>query len=116
MTLIIESSTPNNKSSQQQITAFDFKLNDAVYVSRPQQKQDQLEGVIQYLGSTRFAAGQWVGIRLTGSSAGSGDSDGIVCGERYFSCSKENSGIFVRPDRLTKRILTRLEELRLRRE
>ena len=75
-----------------------------------------LEGVVAYLGPTDFAGGDWVGVRLTGtSSRGRGRNDGRVKGKRYFVCD-EKCGMFVRRSAISKRTLTRIEELRLRRE
>lgn len=48
-------------------------------------------GVVHYLGSTHFSAGQWCGIVLDEPC---GKNDGCVKGVRYFSCA-ENYGIFV---------------------
>lgn len=75
-----------------------------------------LEGVVADLGPTAFAGGDWVGVRLTGtSSRGRGRNDGKVKGKRYFVCDKK-CGMFVRRSAITKRSLNRIEELRLRRE
>lgn len=52
-------------------------------------------GVIRFLGSTKFAAGEWIGIEL---DAGAGKNDGSLQGVRYFLCQKQgNCGVFVRP-------------------
>jgi len=51
------------------------------------------EGVIRFLGETKFSSGNWVGIELLESV---GRNDGTVFGVQYFSCS-QNHGIFVRP-------------------
>jgi dynactin 1 len=91
----------------------DSSVNDPVHVSR---EGRQLEGVIAYLGSVSFSAGDdWVGIRLTGSSVGLGKNDGSVQGNQYFDCPPQ-CGLFVKKSAVTGRELTRLEELRLRRE
>jgi hypothetical protein len=90
-----------------------LQLNDAVHVTRDVR---QLEGVISFLGSVSFADGDdWVGVRLTGASIGMGKNDGSVQDASYFMCP-QNCGMFVRQAAVTKRSLTRLEELRLRRE
>ena len=90
-----------------------LRKNDPVYVERENQ---QLEGVVAYVGAVKFASGHdWVGIRLTGSSAGMGKNDGTVKGERYFATDR-NCGVFVRRSHVSRRTLTRLEELRLKRE
>eukprot|EP00750_Incisomonas_marina_P031350 INCI8023.1.p1 GENE.INCI8023.1~~INCI8023.1.p1 ORF type:complete len:556 (+),score=89.12 INCI8023.1:172-1839(+) len=49
--------------------------------------------VVQFEGKTRFAKGEWVGVRLT---CATGKNDGAVQGQRYFQC-RENHGVFVRP-------------------
>lgn len=98
-----------------------FALNDAVSVQR--EGEIPLEGVVAYIGDTvPFAAAQadgskeeWLGVRLTGSSVGLGKNDGSVQGERFFTCPPL-CGIFVRPEQVTKRTMTRLEALRLKRE
>ena len=91
----------------------DYTLNDPVHVERDSQ---QLEGLIAYIGLVQFSdSSDWVGVRLTGASVGLGKNDGSVKGERYFQCGP-NNGVFVRSSNLTKRTLTRLEELRLKRE
>jgi dynactin 1 len=90
-----------------------FTKDEAVYVDRD---NGRLEGVLAYIGPVEFSAGtDWVGIRLTGSCAGKGMNNGSVKGKQYFECP-ENCGIFVREATVTKRNLTKLEELRLRRE
>lgn len=60
------------------------------------QSYQYYSGIVCYLGSVLFAAGDdWVGIRLTGDSAGKGKNDGAVQGMRYFA-APPNSGLFVR--------------------
>lgn len=57
-------------------------------------------GIIAYTGSVSFADGDdWVGIRLTGNSAGKGRNDGSVQAIRYFS-APPFSGLFVRTSAL----------------
>ena len=91
----------------------DFQVNDPVHVNR---ENRQLEGVVAFVGSVSFAEGDdWVGVRLTGSSVGLGKNDGNVQGEQYFECPPQ-SGLFIKKNSVSKRTLTRLEELRLRRE
>jgi dynactin 1 len=91
----------------------DFDLNDPVHVNR---ENRQLEGVVAFAGGVHFAEGEdWVGVRLTGSSVGLGKNDGSVQGTQYFECPP-HSGLFVKNTAVSKRKLTRLEELRLRRE
>ena len=91
-----------------------LEIDDPVFV---QVGSNQLEGVVAYLGSVDFAEGtDWVGVRLTGSSVGKGKNNGDVQGRRYFEVSDENGGVFVKQKSVAKRVLTRLEELRLKRE
>jgi hypothetical protein len=59
--------------------------------SSPKKRSETLEGVVSYLGSVQFApGGDWVGIRLTGSSVGKGKNDGIVKGTHYFDCEEKD--------------------------
>ena len=93
--------------------AEDFQVNEPVMVFRDSRL---LEGVVAFTGKVDFAEGlDWVGVRLTGSAVGQGKNDGSVQGKSYFS-APPNSGLFVRKTHVRKRQLTRLEELRLRRE
>jgi len=91
-----------------------FALEDPVHVLVGGQ---QLEGIIAYLGPVKFAEGNdWVGVRLTGKSVGKGKNDGSVRGERYFDTGDAmDSGVFVKKKTVSRRTLTRLEELRLKR-
>lgn len=50
-------------------------------------------GTVKFLGSTDFAAGEWLGIELDDKA---GKNDGSVKGKQYFTCKAEH-GIFVRP-------------------
>ena len=94
--------------------ADNFQINDPVLVVR--KNNLQLEGVIAFLGPVSFAQGDdWVGVRLTGSSVGLGRNDGSVHGQQYFECPPQ-SGLFVKKAAVTLRTLSRLEDLRLRRE
>ena len=93
-----------------------FIINDPVEI---QQKSSSppLHGVVAFLGPVSFTEGDdWVGVRLTGDSVGRGKNDGSVKGIQYFDNCGENGGMFVKKGVLTKRKLTRLEELRLKRE
>ena len=91
----------------------EYAVNDPVHVNR---ENRQLEGVVAFVGTVSFAEGSdWVGVRLTGSSVGLGKNDGSVQGKQYFDCPPQ-SGLFVKKQAVSKRKLTRLEELRLRRE
>ncbi|CEP20793.1 Dynactin, 150 kDa isoform AltName: Full=150 kDa dynein-associated polypeptide; AltName: Full=DAP-150; Short=DP-150; AltName: Full=p150-glued [Cyberlindnera jadinii] len=57
-----------------------------------------LEGVVRFVGETRFAPGLWVGVELTTRN---GKNDGSVKGDRYFTCEKDH-GIFVRESMLSR--------------
>jgi len=92
-----------------------FVLNDPVKV---QQKAPNtpLLGIIAYLGEVSFSEeSDWVGIRLVNASVGRGKNDGSIKGQRYFKCA-ENGGVFVRQAVVQKWNMTKLEELRLKRE
>ena len=91
-----------------------LKVNDPVHVERD--SQPKLEGVVAYVGPVKFAEGDdWVGVQLTGSSVGQGKNDGTVQGEQYFSCGP-GCGVFVRAVHVIPRTLSRLEEVRLKKE
>lgn len=93
----------------------EFNINDAVVIE--QKSSSPLHGIVAFLGPVSFAEGNdWVGIRLTGDSVGRGKNDGSVKGVQYFDNCKPNGGMFVKKAVLKKRKLTRLEELRLKRE
>eukprot|EP00531_Pseudo-nitzschia_arenysensis_P017578 CAMPEP_0116129902 /NCGR_PEP_ID=MMETSP0329-20121206/8172_1 /TAXON_ID=697910 /ORGANISM="Pseudo-nitzschia arenysensis, Strain B593" /LENGTH=1359 /DNA_ID=CAMNT_0003624201 /DNA_START=224 /DNA_END=4303 /DNA_ORIENTATION=+ len=100
-----------------------LELNDPVHVNKSTGStpvkaggKATLEGVVAFLGPVEFNSdADWVGVRLTGSSVGLGKNDGTVKGKRYFSCPA-GCGIFVKASAVSKRQLSRLEELRLRRE
>uniref|UniRef100_A0A8D3B403 CAP-Gly domain containing linker protein 1 n=1 Tax=Scophthalmus maximus TaxID=52904 RepID=A0A8D3B403_SCOMX len=54
--------------------------------------------IIQFLGETQFAPGQWAGIVLDEPI---GKNDGSVAGVRYFQCESLR-GIFTRPSKLSR--------------
>ncbi|XP_030919645.1 CAP-Gly domain-containing linker protein 2 isoform X1 [Geospiza fortis] len=70
----------------------DFVLGERVWVNGVK------PGVIQYLGETQFAPGQWAGVVLDDPV---GKNDGSVGGVRYFEC-QPLQGIFTRPSKLTR--------------
>ena len=79
-----------------------YNVNDPVSVILSNKKH---EGVVAFIDDDRY------GIRLTGSSVGAGVHDG----EGKFP-APPNSGVWAKASDLAPRKLTRLEELRLRRE
>eukprot|EP00578_Thalassiosira_sp_NH16_P015341 CAMPEP_0181120338 /NCGR_PEP_ID=MMETSP1071-20121207/24103_1 /TAXON_ID=35127 /ORGANISM="Thalassiosira sp., Strain NH16" /LENGTH=170 /DNA_ID=CAMNT_0023204987 /DNA_START=83 /DNA_END=592 /DNA_ORIENTATION=+ len=100
-----------------------LSLNDPVSVDNQTGSGPVLEGIVAHLGPVKFAPGlDWIGIRLTGSSAGRGKNDGSVKGARYFdaggggSSADDKNGMFARRANVRRRRLSKLEELRLRRE
>ncbi|XP_073807745.1 CAP-Gly domain-containing linker protein 1 isoform X4 [Danio rerio] len=68
-----------------------FKVGDRVWVN------GNKPGVVQFLGETQFAPGQWAGIVLDEPI---GKNDGSVSGVRYFQCEALR-GIFTRPSKLS---------------
>ncbi|KAL3821819.1 hypothetical protein ACHAXA_003321 [Cyclostephanos tholiformis] len=81
-----------------------------------------LEGIVAHLGPVQFAPGDdWIGIRLTGPSVGRGKNDGTVRGVWYFDVGSvgdnaATNGMFVRRSTVSKRKLSKLDLMRLRRE
>ena len=56
-------------------------------------------GLIKYIGATKFAPGNWVGVELDEAQ---GKNDGSVAGETYFHCPP-NHGVFSRLNRLSRK-------------
>ncbi|KAJ5539431.1 hypothetical protein N7513_007763 [Penicillium frequentans] len=54
---------------------------------------DGRQATVRFIGSTHFAAGDWIGVELTDAT---GKNDGAVQGERYFDC-EAGYGMFIRP-------------------
>jgi dynactin 1 len=54
---------------------------------------DGRQATVRFIGTTHFAAGDWVGIELDDPT---GKNDGSVQGERYFDC-EPGFGMFIRP-------------------
>jgi hypothetical protein len=95
----------------------DLKLHNPVLVTT---QSPPLEGIILHHGTVKFSSGNWIGIRLTGSSVGKGKNDGSVEGVKYFN-APDKGGLFMKEEKATaggleKRTLTKLEEMRLLRE
>mmetsp|Transcript_20568 Transcript_20568/g.46945 ORF Transcript_20568/g.46945 Transcript_20568/m.46945 type:complete len:314 (-) Transcript_20568:288-1229(-) len=55
------------------------------------------EGTVRFMGATKFAAGEWVGIQL---DAAAGMHDGSVLGVSYFECAMK-TGVFAQAAQLT---------------
>ena len=55
--------------------------------------QDGKTAIVQFVGNTDFAAGDWIGVVLNDAT---GKNDGSVKGQRYFTC-EPGHGMFVRP-------------------
>ncbi|XP_077456066.1 CAP-Gly domain-containing linker protein 1 isoform X4 [Stigmatopora argus] len=70
----------------------DFQMGERVWVNGTK------PGLIQFLGETQFAPGQWAGIVLDEPI---GKNDGSVAGVRYFQCEALR-GIFTRPSKLSR--------------
>ncbi|XP_051544932.1 CAP-Gly domain-containing linker protein 1-like isoform X2 [Myxocyprinus asiaticus] len=84
--------TQNDKSSAEALESGEqFSIGDRVWVN------GNKPGVIQFLGETQFAPGQWAGIVLNEPI---GKNDGSVSGVRYFQCDTLK-GIFTRPSKLS---------------
>lgn len=64
-----------------------IKVGDKVFITGVEK-----EGVIKFIGTTKFKPGKWIGIVL--DHAG-GKNNGTVAGVKYFDC-KDNHGLFVK--------------------
>uniref|UniRef100_A0A672NSM0 CAP-Gly domain-containing protein n=1 Tax=Sinocyclocheilus grahami TaxID=75366 RepID=A0A672NSM0_SINGR len=82
----------DKSSAEAQDAGEQFKLGDRVWVN------GNKPGVVQFLGETQFAPGQWAGIVLDEPI---GKNDGSVSGVRYFQCDALQ-GIFTRPSKLSR--------------
>lgn len=60
--------------------------------------KDGRQAAIRFLGRTRFASGDWVGVELEDAS---GKNDGSVQGDRYFDCDVGH-GMFLRDAVITR--------------
>ncbi len=100
----------------------EWKVNDPVLIesrvsSKSSTPSQPLQGFVAFIGPVSFAEGDdWVGVRLTGDSLNKGKNDGSVKGVKYFDNCGPNNGVFVKASALKRRTLSRLEELRLKRE
>ncbi|XP_073696890.1 CAP-Gly domain-containing linker protein 1 isoform X2 [Garra rufa] len=82
----------DKSSAESQDAGEQFKVGDRVWVN------GNKPGVVQFLGETQFAPGQWAGIVLDEAI---GKNDGSVSGVRYFQC-EALKGIFTRPSKLSR--------------
>lgn len=69
----------------------DFEIGQTVELS------DGRIAIIQYIGNTAFAPGDWLGVVLEDAT---GKNDGLVQGQRYFEC-RPGYGMFLRPSAAT---------------
>ncbi|KAF2236577.1 hypothetical protein EV356DRAFT_463346 [Viridothelium virens] len=67
-------------------------MTDSLHVGQTIELKDGRQAIIRFLGTTHFAAGDWVGVELDDAS---GKNDGSVQGERYFDCDTAH-GMFLR--------------------
>ena len=67
------------------------------HLNQPVELSDGRAATVQFLGSTHFAPGDWIGVVLPDAS---GKNDGEVQGTRYFDCAPQH-GMFVRPAAVT---------------
>lgn len=65
----------------------DFQIGQTVELS------NGIKATVQFVGTTHFSTGDWVGIELEDAS---GKNDGAVQGQRYFDCPPGH-GMFTRP-------------------
>lgn len=65
----------------------DFQVGQRVELS------EGVRAIVQFVGNTHFAPGDWIGIELEDAS---GKNDGAIQGKRYFDCPPGH-GMFTRP-------------------
>ncbi|KAK6359324.1 hypothetical protein TWF696_000485 [Orbilia brochopaga] len=58
---------------------------------------DGQTGYVAFIGTTEFAAGEWVGVALDKPT---GKNDGTVQGTAYFDCKGPKYGLFIKPQNL----------------
>lgn len=78
-----------SKSTSSSSSSSDIEVGSNVSV---QTTNGTKNGTVQYIGETKFATGEWIGVKL---EAPEGKNDGSVSGERYFEC-EPLYGIFVK--------------------
>ncbi len=55
-----------------------------------------LSGTLRFVGTIKGREGTFAGVELTGTSAPHGKNSGVVKGTKYFTVSKEGSGLFLK--------------------
>ena len=109
-----------NKKNQKQVSSTmsssPFSLFDPVIVQGS--GASDLRGLVLYIGDDpRGVESPSFGVRLMGSCAGMGDTNGTEGGVTYFDAGSDNNGVFVGRNQLAPWTgMTRLEELKLKRE
>ncbi|KAL7061418.1 hypothetical protein AAHC03_01431 [Spirometra sp. Aus1] len=78
----------DNDQAGDKISPCEYSIGDQVYVG----KHSDRIGVVAFIGTTQFAPGEWIGVRL---NAPNGKNDGTVDGIRYFDCEPQ-CGLFTR--------------------
>lgn len=76
-----------------------FPINTLVTIERTH------VGEVAFVGTTHFAPGVWLGVRLLGRSAAAGNVDGSVDGVRYFDgtdADGQATGLFVRREAVSR--------------
>ena len=71
------------------MSASDFQLGHKAKLNA-----DDIVGTVRYIGQLHVAAGDFIGLELSGPT---GKNDGSVQGHRYFTCEPKH-GIFVKPN------------------
>ncbi|CAG8579786.1 13620_t:CDS:2 [Dentiscutata erythropus] len=76
--------------------AKNIKVGDRCEVDFGDAEGLKRRGTVKYVGETKFKPGYWVGVQYDEPV---GKHDGVVQGERYFSCP-DKYGAFVRPNKV----------------
>jgi len=109
-TSVSKNVTESNEKPVDRLQVGDLVYADMIPSSKRSKggsKIDKLQGKVAYIGPVKFKPGDnddWIGIQLTGESAGQGKCDGSVQGVRYFDCDgRKKDGIFVKKDNVVKK-------------
>ena len=73
-------------------------MTESLQIGQIIELKDGRRAAIRFLGTTHFAAGDWIGVELEDAS---GKNDGSVQGERYFDCDVGH-GMFLREAGITR--------------